>query len=159
MNFKYWITEDRALIVLTKNSIAYNKVNSDELKSSFYYLHQMKVPEKLTEIDFYTIKKKDSKIMKIYSLSDGGTPSTTRNKKMFYKCDVYLLSTCFGSRNMKCYESFDTLPGKKGYGIVFLNNKKENIKKFKNIEWSKFSFLSTNGAYNIRSSQILEAFN
>jgi hypothetical protein len=114
---------------------------------------------KVHKNDFYTIKKKDSKIMKIYSLSDGGTPSTTRNKKMFYKCDVYLLSTCFGSRNMKCYESFDTLPGKKGYGIVFLNNKKENIKKFKNIEWSKFSFLSTNGAYNIRSSQILEAFN
>jgi len=114
---------------------------------------------KVHKNDFYTIKKKDSKIMKIYSLSDGGTPSTTRNKKMFYKCDAYLPSTCFGRSNMKYYESFDTLPKKKGYGIVFLKNKQENIKKFKNIEWYKVAFLSTNSAYNIRSSQILNEFN
>ena len=114
---------------------------------------------KVHKNDFYTIKKKDSKIMKIYSLSDGGTPSTTRNKKMFYKCDAYLPSTCFGRSNMKYYKSFDTLPRKKGYGIVFLKNKKENIKKFENIEWYKVAFLSTNSAYNIRSSQILNEFN
>ena len=57
MNFKYWITEDRALIVLTKGSISYNKVKSDELQSCFYCLHQMKIPEELVRIDFCNIKK------------------------------------------------------------------------------------------------------
>ena len=94
----------------------------------------------------------------MYSLSDGGTPSTTRNKKMFYKCDCYIPSTCFGKDNMKYYNTFDELPRKKGYGIVFLKNKQKNIEKFKNIDWSSKAFLSTNSAYNIRSSQITNNF-
>ena len=96
--------------------------------------------------------------MKIYSLSDGGTPSTTRNKKMFGKCDIYIPSTCFGKKNMKYYETFDTLPHKKGYGIVFNKNKIENIKKFKEIDWTRTAFLSTNSALNIRTSQIAALF-
>ena len=54
--------------------------------------------------------------------------------------------------------SFDTLPRKKGYGIVFLKDKEKNLKKFKNIDWSDVAFLSTNSAYNIRSSQITDKF-
>jgi len=108
--------------------------------------------------DSYEIKKKENNIIKIYSLSDGGTPSTTRNKKMFYKCDAYIPSTCFGKEQMKYYDSFDTLPRRKGYGIVFLKNKEENLKKFINTDWSKVGFLSTNSAYNIRSSQIINKF-
>jgi len=108
--------------------------------------------------DTYKIQELDNTIMKIYSLSDGGSPSTTRNKNMFNKCDVYLPSTCFGKENMKYYSSFDTLPGKKGYGIVFINNKHDNICKFKDIDWSNVAFLSTNSAYNIRSSQIINEF-
>lgn len=104
--------------------------------------------------DEYIINASKNEIMKIYSLSDGGTPSTTRNKKMCHKCDVYIPSTCFGKENMKYYDSFDTLPRKKGYGIVFLRDKEDNIKKFKEIDWSEIAFLSTNSAYNIRSSQI-----
>ena len=96
--------------------------------------------------------------IKIYSLSDGGTPSTTRNKKMFYKCHAYLPSTCFGKHNMKYHLSFDDLPRKKGYGIVFLKNIDTNLNKFKNIDWSSVAFLSTNSAYNIRSSQIIKKF-
>lgn len=106
----------------------------------------------------YKINSRNNNIINIYSLSDGGTPSTTRNKKMFNKCDAYLPSTCFGKDNMKYYDSFHTLPGKKGYGIVFLKNKKENLLKFKNINWSNVAFLSTNSAYNIRSSQISNEF-
>ena len=34
--------------------------------------------------DRYVIKKTNNENIKIYSLSDGGTPSTTRNKKLFY---------------------------------------------------------------------------
>ena len=108
--------------------------------------------------DSYEIKKKENNIIKIYSLSDGGTPSTTRNKKMFYKCDAYIPYTCFGKDQMKYYDSFDKLPRRKGYGIVFLKNKEENLKKFINTDWSKVGFLSTNSAYNIRSSQIINKF-
>ena len=107
----------------------------------------------------YDIKKINTSIIKIYSLSDGGTPSTTRNKKMFDKCDIYLPSTCFGKDNMRYYESFKELPGRKGYGMVFNKNKKKNIEKFKTIDWPNVGFLSTNSAYNIRTSQISEQFN
>ena len=107
----------------------------------------------------YTIKNDDNTSIKVYSLSDGGTPSTTRNKNMLYSCDIYLSSTCFGKDNMIYYNSFDELHRQKGYGIVFLKNKEESLKKFKNIDWSTVAFKSTNSAYNIRKSQIIEAFN
>jgi hypothetical protein len=106
----------------------------------------------------YIIKDIDTSVIKIYSLSDGGTPSSTRNKTMFNKCDIYIPSTCFGKDNMRYYETFNELPRKKGYGVVFNKNKKENIKKFKELDWSKIGFLSTNSAYNIRTSQIAEQF-
>ena len=106
----------------------------------------------------YTIHENVNNNIKIYSLSDGGTSSTTGNKKMFYSCDIYLPSTCFGKHNMKYYTNFDELPGKKGYGIVFLKNKDKNDKKFREIDWSSVAFLSTNSAYNIRSSQISGQF-
>jgi len=107
----------------------------------------------------YDIKINDTSSINVYSLSDGGTPSTTRNKDMLYSCDIYLSSTCFGKDNMIYYNSFDELPRKKGYGIVFLKNKEELLKKFKDIDWSSIAFKSTNSAYNIRKSQILEVFN
>ena len=71
----------------------------------------------------------------------------------------YIPSTCFGKENMKYYESFDTLPGRKGYGVVFNVNIEENTQKFKSTDWSNVAFLSTNSAYNIRSSQISNVFN
>lgn len=108
--------------------------------------------------DDYIIKDNKTDVMKIYSLSDGGTPSTTRNIKMAYNCDIYIPSTCFGKENMKYYESFDELPHKKGYGIVFNENKDENVDKFKRVKWCDVAFLSTNSAYNIRTSQILKLF-
>jgi hypothetical protein len=106
----------------------------------------------------YELKEIDTSIMKIHSLSDGGTPSTTRNKKMFEKCDIYIPSTCFGKENMTYYNKFDELPNKRGYGIVFEKNNNENVKKFKEIEWCNIAFLSTNSAYNIRMSQISSLF-
>ncbi len=108
--------------------------------------------------DLYDIETIDNSLIKIYSLSDGGTPSTTRNKKMFNECDIYIPSTCFGKDNMKFYESFDELPRKKGYGVVFNVDKIKNVEKFKTIDWGMAAFLSTNSAYNIRSSQIINRF-
>jgi hypothetical protein len=109
--------------------------------------------------DKYLVKKVNTDILKIYSLSDGGSSSTTRNKKMFHKCDVYIPSTIYGKENMRYYDTFEELPRKKGYGILFNKNKEENIPKFKSIDWSEVAFLSTNSAYNIRTSQIEKLFN
>lgn len=96
--------------------------------------------------------------MKIYSLSDGGTPSSTRNKNMIDKCDIYLPSTCFGKENMKCYKSFKELPNKRGYGIVFNKLKNIMIETSENTNWNEISFLSTNSALNLRSSLIYSVF-
>jgi len=108
--------------------------------------------------DIFDLNKKKNETMKIYSLSDGGTPSSTRNKKMINKCHTYLPSTCFGISNMKLYNTFNKLPNKRGYGIVFLKDIENNIEKFKKIDWTKIAFLSTNSAYNLRTSQIEKAF-
>jgi hypothetical protein len=59
-------------------------------------------------------------------LSDGGMPSSTRNKKMLNACDVYLPSICFSG--MKAYKSFEELPNRRGYGVVFYKEK-EKLKK------------------------------
>ena len=92
--------------------------------------------------------------VKVYSLSDGGTVATTRNKAMIGKCDIYLPSTCFGKENMRIYESFESLPGKKGYGVVFSKDRDELLELARSTDWSEASFLSTNSAYNLRSSII-----
>ena len=59
---------------------------------------------------------------------------------------------------MKLYTSFDKLPGKKGYGVVFFKDKEANISKAKTIDWSSVAFLSTNSAYNLRTSIVFSQF-
>jgi hypothetical protein len=140
----------------------YNLIFSEKIESNFYEPSKNEV--KINTIfqiwskhhmnTEYDIKDYTNDVMKIYSMSDGGTVSSTRNKKMIGNCDVYIPSTCFGKENMKCYETFDDLPGKKGYGVVFNCNKIEMIAKMRNIKWEEEAFLSTNSAYNLRSSQI-----
>lgn len=143
-----------------------NLIHSEKLDSKFEYPDNKEIKvqcifqvwSKLHTNEKYIINNKKNDLIKIYSLSDGGTSSTTRNKNMFSKCDIYLPSTCFGKENMKYYNSFESLPNKKGYGIVFNKEKESNKEKFKKIIWSEIAFLSTNSAYNIRSSQISELF-
>jgi hypothetical protein len=96
------------------------------------------------------------KNIKIYSLSAGGSPGTTRNKKMLDCCDIYLPSTCFKEEDMKIYNSFEELPNLKGYGVVFLEMKEKMIRKALGVDWAKKSFLSTNLSYNLRTSIILK---
>ncbi len=109
-----------------------------------------------TKINIANIKIKHKptakQYIRIYSLSDGGTPSSTRNKKMLYKCDMYLPSTCFSG--MKAYNDFESLPHRRGYGVVIHKNKKEISKILKQHDWTKTAFLSTNSALNLRSSLI-----
>jgi hypothetical protein len=144
----------------------YNLIFSTKLNSNFYEPDGnlikintiFQIWSKKHNNNLYDIKDYTNEKMKIYSMSDGGTVSTTRNKNMIGKCDVYIPSTCFGKENMKCYMKFEELPGKKGYGIVFKDNKINMINKMLNIEWNKIAFLSTNSAYNLRSSQIYSLF-
>ena len=148
-----------------KRVVGYNLIHSEKLSAPFY------TPEK-TLVDVngvfqiwskhstnadYAIQKPIG-AFKIYSLSDGGTVATTRNKKMLDKCHVYLPSTCFGKDTMHVYESFASLPNKKGYGIVFLKDVEEMCKRSSSIDWSSVAFLSTNSAYNLRTSLIYAAF-
>lgn len=145
----------------------YNLIHSTKLVSDFYEPcgNRIKINtifqiwSKNHNNNLYDIIDYTNNEMKIHSMSDGGTVSSTRNKDMIGKCDIYIPSTCFGKEKMRCYMNFEDLPGKKGYGIVFTNDKPMMINKMLNIEWDKIAFLSTNSAYNLRSSQIYSLFN
>ena len=140
----------------------YNLVHSERLSAMFYNPENQEVKvngvfqiwSKHSSNSTYTIKTNPEDKMKVYSLSDGGTIATTRNKDMIGKCDIYLPSTCFGKDNMKIYKRFEDLPGKKGYGIVFFTERAKMIEKAESIDWSSIGFLSTNSAYNLRTSII-----
>ncbi|TSC95220.1 MAG: putative methyltransferase [Parcubacteria group bacterium Licking1014_1] len=97
-------------------------------------------------------RKTCSHFITVYSLSDGGKPSNTRNKKMIGKCDVYLPSTTYSG--MKAYDSFYDLPHRRGYGVVINRNKTEIKKILKNNDWNKTAFSSSNSAVNLRTSLI-----
>ena len=104
--------------------------------------HKISIPPPLT-CDSY---------IKVYSLSDGGTPSSTRNLKMIDKCDVYLPSTTF--QEMKVFNSFEELPHRRGYGVVIHRRKRDIRKLLRKHDWNKTAFASTNSALNLRTSLI-----
>ena len=145
----------------------FNLIYSEKLETNFYEPNKneltintiFQIWSKNHTNDEYNIQDFTTENMRVYSMSDGGTIASTRNKDMIGKCDAYLPSTCFGKENMKCYNSFNDLPGKKGYGIVFYTDKEEMLQKFLLIDWKNIAFLSTNSAYNLRSSQIYTLFN
>jgi hypothetical protein len=89
---------------------------------------------------------------KVYSLSDGGSPSTTRNKARLSTCDVYLPSTCFGTSTMRAYDTFEDLPNRRGYGVCFED--KAKAASARQVPWSEVAFRSTNAALNLRRSII-----
>lgn len=144
----------------------YNLVYSEGLSAMFYSPTNQAVKvngvfqiwSKHTESINYVIHPNSEENMQVYSLSDGGTISSTRNKEMIDKCDIYIPSTCFGKDNMRTYKSFNELPGKKGYGVVFFKEKATRIKMAETMDWSSVSFLSTNSAYNLRTSIIFNQF-
>ena len=92
---------------------------------------------------------------KVFSMSNGSTPSSKRNVKKIGSCDFYLPSTCFSG--MKIYESFDKLPNHRGYGIEIYKNKTKILDIAKKINWEEISFLSTNSALNLRTDLIINA--
>ena len=97
-------------------------------------------------------KKTCSTYIRVFSLSNGGTPASTRNKHMIGKCDLYLPSTCF--KGMEPYDSFEDLPNKRGYGIVCLKARRKVQNLLLRNDWEETAFRSTNGALNLRRSLI-----
>ena len=97
-------------------------------------------------------RKSCAEYLRIYSLSDGGAPASTRNKHMIGACDLYLPSTCF--RGMKAYRRFEDLPNQRGYGVVIRRRKREIENLLRNHDWTATAFPSTNGALNLRRSLI-----
>jgi hypothetical protein len=150
-----------------KRVTGYNLIYSKPLSAIFYSPEKLDVKvngvfqiwSKHTSNNEYKLPETKSELLKIYSLSDGGTVATTRNKEMFGKCHIYLPSTCFGKENMRVYDSFESLPWRKGYGVVFADFVKEQkIIQSRAINWSDVAFLSTNSAYNLRTSLIMQQF-
>lgn len=145
-----------------KDRVKGHLLYSGECNSSFFYPNQEPVKVE-TIFQIWTSleglieenkEKKENQNIKIFSLSDGGTPSTTRNKDKIGKCDFYLPSTCFGEKQMCLKETFEELPQKRGYGLIV----GEELKvKIQNINWEKIAFRSTNGALNLRKELILQA--
>lgn len=115
----------------------------------------------LDSIHFNKESKKTCKeYIKVYSLSDGGTPSSTRNKKMLYICDAYLPSTCFHTESrpqMRLYNDFESLPNRRGYGIKILKDSASVMEALRSIDWVGAGFLGTNSSLNLRTSLIEEA--
>jgi len=143
-----------------------NLIHSEPLSGMFYTPDEKKVKingvfqiwSRHRSDPKFALRDTSTSVARVYSLSDGGTVATTRNKGMIVACDVYLPSTCFGRDAMRVYDSFDELPGRKGYGIVFQNNKTEFIARARSIDWASVSFLSTNSALNLRTSIIQAQF-
>jgi hypothetical protein len=133
-----------------------NLIHSEKIDSNFYYPDSKVVSVNVVFqiwAKHYKIENQNynlDNIIKLYSLSDGGTPSSTRNKKYLYQCDYYLPSTCFGEDCIKVYNNFEDLPHRRGYGIVILSNKQKLDNIINNINWKESAFSSTNGAYNLR---------
>ncbi len=140
-----------------------NLIHSEIISSSFYYPEGKNVDVNVVfQIWSKNYKNQEekidlSKIIKLYSLSDGGTPGSTRNKQHLYSCDYYLPSTCFGEDSVKVYDDFEKLPHRRGYGIKSLIDKDQMNEIMNNIDWKDFSFSSTNGALNLRFDIIEKA--
>ncbi len=148
-----------------KRVVGYNLIHSEKINTDFYepcskdkYITInciFQIWAKNISNEKYKITEMDHTLARIYSLSDGDEPSQIRNKHMIGKCDFYLPSTCFGKENMKYHNDFEKLPSRRGYGIVINSNKDLIKNKCEKLIWSDIGFKSTNSAYNIRSSQIM----
>jgi len=145
----------------TKNRVlGLNLIYSAPIKPDFYYPDGTEVKVncifQIWAKNHSIEEEKNSckSFMRVYSLSDGGTIDSTRNKDMIGKCDVYLPQTCYGEDKMKIYYDFELVPKRTGYGIIFHSNKEKFMQIFLDTKWSEVAFKSTNGALNLRTAII-----
>jgi hypothetical protein len=140
-----------------------NLIHTEKIDNKFYYPDNKEININVIFQIWskkYSINKKIKidcgDYVKIYSLTDGGTPSTTRNKNMLDKCDFYLASSSYEKEKMTIYSSFEDLPNRRGYGIKILKEFDKIFNIIQSIDWPSKSFLSTNSSYNLRTSIITE---
>jgi hypothetical protein len=138
-----------------------NLIHSEKINTDFYYPNGEKIKINVVFQIWaknYKVEEENksncSEYVKIYSLTDGGTPGTTRNKNMLDKCDFYLASSSFEKEKMKIYPSFEDLPNRRGYGLKIVKDYDKIFKIIENIDWPSKSFLATNSSYNLRKSII-----
>jgi hypothetical protein len=141
-----------------------NLIHSEKINTQFYYPNGDKIEINVVFQIWaknHTVKKENKikcdEYVKIYSLTDGGTPGTTRNKHMLDKCDFYLASSSFEKEKMKTYPTFEDLPNRRGYGLKILKEYEKTYKIIQEIDWTLKSFLATNSSYNLRTSIIESA--
>ena len=120
--------------------------------NSIFQIWTKKISPKIKPI---TRIKKASQWVKVYSLSNGNSPSAKRNVKMIDCCDYYLPSTTF--KKIALEKSFAKLPHCRGYGIVILKNHQEMQTIIETIDWNQVAFKSTNCANNLRAQLIIDA--
>lgn len=141
-----------------------NLIYSEPIDNSFYYPDGEKISInvifQIWSKNYKKVegqKKSCGEYLDIYSLTDGGTPATTRNKHMLNNCDYYIASSSFEKEKIKLYDSFEELPNRRGYGIKIKKDYERVSKIIENIDWPSKSFISTNSSYNIRTSKIVDA--
>ena len=146
-----------------KKRVNGNLICTEQIDNKYFYpdgtpVSVQTIFQVWTRLDFESLVEKEEKPngFKVYSISDGGTSSSTRNKDMIGHCDFYLPSTVFGEEKMIMYYDFDSLPQRRGFGVKF---DVQNLDKVENINWAEVAFKSTNGAVNLRSSLITKALN
>lgn len=139
-----------------------NLIHSETINPNFYYpdgtIVNVNVVFQIWSKNFKINKTKNScsDYIKLYSVSDGGTPGTTRNKNMIHKCHYYLPTTCFEDK-MKFYKNFDELPQRRGYGIIIKKDNERINNIIESINWKNISFSSTNNSLNLRFDLIEQA--
>jgi hypothetical protein len=141
-----------------------NLIHTEKITTEFYYPDGNSIPihvvfqiwSKHIKIDLPE-KLDCSEYVKVYSVSDGGTSSTTRNKKMHNVCDYFFASSSFDKEKMTHYSTFEELPNRRGYGLLILKDHDRVKKIVESINWPDVSFLATNSSYNMRTSLIIEA--
>jgi hypothetical protein len=137
--------------------VGYNLIHSQTIDSQFFYPDQ-----KLTTVScVFQVWSKNhsvpsdlcdiSHLCDIISVSDGGTPSTTRNKKYHDVCDYFVVSSHYGVDKLKLVRKFSDLD-RGGYGFLIHDDRiREYIER---LDFASICFTSTNGAVNLRTDLI-----
>ena len=135
-----------------------NLVHSEPVDSSFYYPDGRKttvscvfqiwssewgVEEEEINLDH---------LCKVMTVSDGGTPGTTRNKKYHSLCSYFVPGSDYGS--LKMVRTFTEL-SRPGYGILIHDDRIRDV--IEGIDYDEIAFRSTNGAMNLRTDIIERA--
>lgn len=137
-----------------------NLILSEVIDTEYYYPNGKKTSVSCVfQIWSKHHKRKEDKVqlnhlVSILSVSDGGTPATTRNKRYHDVCDYFIVSSTFGKSKLKLKKTFGELE-RGGYGFLIHDDRVKEV--IESIDWGEVAFVSTNGAVNLRVDLIERA--